>query len=201
MHPIERLFANSSVYLCGQVENDLNAAAPWRRELAINLHHIEPLLRVWDPLVKPLWMGEARNDQVVLQWKSEVLGGDAEKAKKCFTLNRDIRRVCKQLASKCDWMIARITKTFTWGSIDELEIGINRRIPIFLWLPDGLISIYGLSGCVHNIEHLRYYVHKDMGSLIETLDNINSRNIDIVPMDPETWMFRSWINAAWRQND
>ena len=192
------------VYLCGQIENDPDAAG-WRKELAQKLVSIEPTLKVWDPMIKPNWVhSDVISDAVAFKWKQHVIGDDEKpefssqesKGTRCFNANVAVRRICKQLANKCDIFVARISKTFTWGSIDELEIAISRRIPIFVILPDGLISIYGLAGMVRSKDLAKRYIHFNVDSLLETLDSINSGEINIVKEDPETWMRLSWVNAA-----
>jgi len=192
------ILSNTRVYLCGPLENDPQAAG-WRLELARRLPLINPEIIVWDPMIKPDWVSsQAKNDQISFQWKEHVGGGTGhdERGKECHDTNKLIRIMCKQLANKCDWFIARISKTFTWGSIDELEIAITRRIPIFLWLPDGKISIYGLAGCVHNYDCINNYVHYDMESLLDTIDGIDKGKINIMETDPEAWMRMTWKNAA-----
>lgn len=191
------ILSNTRVYLCGQIENDPKAAG-WRKELARRLPLINSGIVVWDPMIKPQWaLDTITHDSVAYKWKHHVLGGsDESKGHGCFDANAVIRRICKQLAGKCDWMIARISKTFTWGSIDELEIASQRRIPVFLWLPDGLISIYGLAGCVHKYECIQHYVHQDIESLLRTIAAIDNGQIDAPGLDPETWMRMTWKNAS-----
>ncbi len=212
---------NTRVYLCGQIENDPEAAG-WRKELARRLPSINPDIVVWDPMVKPQWASEAMHDEVAFKWKQHILDDEpvvtddeavlrcpelthngkkswawdqTTKGRKCYEGNIAVRRICKQLASKCDWFIARISKTFTWGSIDELEIAIARRIPIYLWIPDGIISIYGIAGCVYNYDFIDHYVHKDIESLLCSISQLNSGNCDL-GIDPETWMIRTWKDAT-----
>lgn len=187
------ILSNTVVYLCGQVENDPEAAG-WRKDIASSLTAINPLITVWDPLLKPEWVDhDVCDEEVAFKWKKHVLGdSDLEKGEQCYSANRSVRRLCKQLANKCDWMIARISKTFTWGSIDELEIAASRKIPVFMWLPDGLISIYGLAGCVHTYENMSHYVHMNVDSLLNSISAIDKGEINIVERDPEVWMRLAW---------
>ena len=221
------ILSNTRVYLCGQIENDPEAAG-WRKELARRLPSINPDIVVWDPMDKPEWALETMNEEVAFAWKQHVLDDElvvtdkealqqpevlrqpklvqtgpnsmvwdqSTKGRECFNGNVAVRRVCKQLASKCDWFIARISKTFTWGSIDELEIAIARRIPIFLWIPDGIISIYGIAGCVYNYDHIDHYVHRDIDSMLRSISKIDSGQTELPEADPETWMLRTWKDAT-----
>lgn len=186
----------TKVYLVGQIENDPEAAA-WRVQLARRLPSINNTITVWDPMVKPTWVEEGvMSDKVAFEWKQHVLEAKSAKGESCFAANKAVRRICKQLASKCDWMIARLCKKFTWGSIDELEIAINRGIPVFLWLPDGLISIYGVAGCIRQQNLVPHYVHSDIESLLAAIDAVDKDKSDLLKLDPETWMFKTWINAG-----
>ena len=198
------ILQNLRIYLCGPIESDPDAAG-WRKDLTTQLAAIEPTLKIWDPMIKPNWVhSDVMSDGVAFEWKRHVIDDEPKpefstlesKGVRCFNANVAVRRICKQLANKCDILIARISKTFTWGSIDELEIAIGRRIPIFVVMPDGLISIYGLAGVVRRQDLVRYYIHFDMNSLLETLSDINSGMLDIIKEDPETWMRLSWVNAA-----
>lgn len=207
------ILANSRVYLCGQVEHDTNAAG-WRKEIATGLISIEPTLKIWDPLIKPEWLGQSggpindgtidpsdprgsqRLDMIAYGYKDYVMDPSDPRGLQCLEANRRVRAVCKQLANKCDFIIARISKTFTWGSIDELEIAISRHIPIFLWLPDGMISIYGIAGCTYQRSSMQYYIHSDMDSLLGTLAEINSGDSDLPARDPEAWLYLTWKNAG-----
>ncbi len=191
------LLDDFSIYECGQVENDPNAVG-WRVDLASEIHKINPYINVWDPLTKPDWLPEkGRDDEMAFGWKKHILDGQSpEKANQSLDANRYIRHICKQLAAKADIIIARIPKIFTWGSIDELEIGIQRRIPIFLWLPEGMISVYGVSGIVDTVEHAPYYLHDSMKSLLDTLTRIDAKTLPLPNIDPERWMKLTWPNSA-----
>ena len=191
------------VYLCGPVESDPNAAN-WRKTLANKLLAIEPSLAIWDPLVKPDWVGDVANDEMAFGWKKHVFERDdndlylpkLDRGKACFDTNISVRRICKQLASKCDIIVARVSKTFTWGSIDELEIATQRRIPIFIWLPDGPISIYGIAGCVPRYELVNDYVHFSEESLLNKVSAINNGSSGLPERDQETWMCLTWRKAG-----
>lgn len=196
------LLDDTSFYLCGQVENDPDAHN-WRVDLAKNLININPYIKVWDPLIKPDWLPHKGQDDVMaFEWKKYITASsictenNLNKANLCLDANRYIRHICKQLASKVDIIIARIPKIFTWGSIDELEIGIRRKIPIFLWLPDGMISVYGVSGIVDTVEHVPYYLHDSEESLLDVIKRIDANTIALPAIDPERWLKVTWPNSA-----
>lgn len=192
-----KIFEHSKVYLCGQVEMAEDCRT-WRRDIAQALIlNVDPTIVVWDPLIKPKWMSDdSRHPSLVLS-KREIFNwtNEAEKdvGARAWSANAEIRRICKQLAGKCDWMIARITKDFTWGSIDELEIAINRGIPIFFWFPDGPLGVYGLPASI-NFDKINDYVFRNNSDLINKLRTIS---IEGIPSgDDEKWMFRSYKNAV-----
>jgi len=195
--------SNTKVYLCGQIENDPEAMG-WRLDLARRLPLINPTISVWDPMVKPEWVHpDIKNNEMAFAWKQYINSNPSDEwqGEMCHIANKKVRRICKQLANKCDWMIARICKKFTWGSIDELEIAINRKIPVFLWLPDGLISIYGIAGVIEDYSLVPYYMHEDMESLLTTISDVDKGISDLLKKDPETWMTLSWTNAASETNN
>lgn len=192
----KNMLAGSRIYLCGQIENAADSKS-WRHLFAQQLPQIIPNVKVWDPMIKPSWVSDdVQNDQIAFKWKSEIFGGDIAKGERCWIANQSVRRLCKQLASKCDILVARITKEFTWGSIDELEIAALRRIPVFLILPDGPISIYGLSGIIYNYQTIPHMVHTNEESMLRSISKINKGEIDICNIDPETWMYITWKNAG-----
>jgi hypothetical protein len=194
----------SKTYLCGPIESDPKAAR-WRVDLAAALYKIDPTISVWDPLIKPDWVHpNIKNDTVAFGNKKYIFNhryestSEAEKlmGQTCFETNKEVRRICKTLAGKCDFMIARISKTFTWGSIDELEIAIDRHIPIFLWLPDGPISIYGIAGCIYDYKFIDDYTHFAMEHLLDKIRDINEGTDNLPSLDPDTWLYLTWRNAA-----
>ncbi len=194
------ILSNSSFYLCGQIEN-CDSPIDWRVKLAQDLKSIDPTFKVWDPLIKPDWVDPDMGDnEVAYGFKPYVLSSkdqeEQNKGFRCFEANVEVRNICAQLAGKCDILIARISKTFTWGSIDELELAAARGIPIFLWLPDGNISIYGIAGVVRNFTFVNRYVHESVEPILRTLKNINEGNDSLVESDPETWMYLTWKDAG-----
>lgn len=191
------ILSNCSYYLCGQVESSADPDG-WRRELAADIKNIEPTSKIFDPLIKPEWVDP--HDKYAYQYKKYVLnprnGYEKDWGEICFNINKEIRKQSKALASQCNILIARISKEFTWGSIDELEIAIQRRIPIFLWLPDGNISIYGVAGIMSDYSLRDYYIHFRSSTLLKTLSDVNNGESDIIQKDPETWIFKSWPDAT-----
>lgn len=193
------MLSYSKVYLCGQVENDSDATR-WRIDIAQELKKINNNIVVWDPLIKPEWVGKnVANYDVCIGYKDFIgkcsNAGLHEKGRACFEANKAVRRQCKQLAYKCDWMIARLNKKFTWGSIDEIEIAITRNIPIFLWLPDKkIISTYGVPGCINEYDRLHNYLFYNKKDLLDKISAINNGS-SITSIDAELWMFLTWKDA------
>lgn len=186
------LLSGSKIYLCGQVENSTDAVS-WREHVTKYLHNLNKDIIVWDPLVKPQWMPEnTKNDSVAVSDRKHLLDKTTNKSLQCIEANYYLRKICKQLANKCDIMIANITSTFTWGSIDELEIGIDRNIPIFLAMPDGIISAYGIAGIANYHLLIDYYIHETIDEVLDMVKKVNNGEILLAKMDPEKWLYLSW---------
>jgi hypothetical protein len=135
-------------------------------------------------MVKPRWMNALCSDPPTvygIQTAIENHSRDPQNDKNINFLsnvlytNNDIRRVCRKLANTCDILIARICDKFSWGTIDELEICIGRNIPIFIWYPQDIIGIYGLSELLM-LDHTayQYYIHRDKKSMLNIISDINS---------------------------
>jgi hypothetical protein len=176
---------NKSIYLCGPIEND-PGAGDWRKTISDALREIEPTFRIWNPLIKPKWYGEsdphiAFDKELIFHNLYKTLG--VPDGATAWKENERARSLCKGLVSSCDIVIARLSDKFTWGSIDELEIAISRKIPVFLWLTKP-VGIYGLPGICdrYNLDH---YVHFDRDSLLGKIKAINM-SVDHLPdTDPE----------------
>lgn len=185
--------SNLKIYLCGQVEVDIYCAQ-WRNRMTRALHQVEPSLIIWDPLIKPQWVTpESRNDSIALDKRVYV---DPASTIDTWEANKEIRRVCKALVGGCDIVVARISKQFTWGSIDELEIACDRGIPIFVCYPDGPFGLYGLTGLVSGPEMIREYIYSDEVELVAKLAGINGGTDDLPKRDPYRWLALSYPNAV-----
>ena len=201
-----RNLRHSKVYLCGQVEHDFSNAASWRTEIASDLKAVDPDIIVWDPLIKPTWMpADSRNDKIAFNkrdmFKTYYEADDVPEAtrlglgRRGWMAGHTIRRVCKKLASASDFMIARVSKTFTWGSIDELEIAARDNKPIFFWLPDGPISTYGLPGCIPDYELIDSYVFYEKENLISAIRAVNDGTSALLQKDPFAWTYLTYPNS------
>jgi hypothetical protein len=188
---------HASFYLCGQIESDPDCV-PWRKKTASRIGEIIPTAQVWDPLVKAKWMSEEARDNAACLSKHKIFHplrlypGEQDRGWKG---NADCRKVCQALVGNCNIVIARIINKFTWGSIDELEIAIRRNAPIFLWLPDGPLGLYGLPAVVDNPGLLSTYVHYSEETLFKTLAEIHEGKNNIMERDPIRWVFRNFPNA------
>jgi hypothetical protein len=196
-----RNLRHSKVYLCGQVENDLANASSWRKELTQDLVKIEPDLIVWDPLIKPEWMSpDSRDDKIAFNKEAMFrLAPTPENlllGRRGWEAADEIRQVCQKLTASADFIIARITKTFTWGSIDELEIAARQDKPIFFWLPDGPVSTYGLPGCVPVFDLIDEYIFYNKEDILAAIQKINNGTSMLVEKDPYTWTYLTYINSA-----
>lgn len=168
--------SHSSIYLCGQVEHDPKCSI-WRKQVTNDIYLRDPTINVWNPMCMPNW-----TTNVNKAFDNDIHNSEAWQA------NIEVRKISKLLANHCSILLARITRTFTWGSIDELEIAIDRNIPIFLWLPDGIISTYGIPGCITDYEYILDYIHYSMDSIINKIDNINNGTDDLVQRDKYRWI-------------
>lgn len=188
--------SHTKYYLCGQIEND-PAYAAWRCEIAKQLISIDDSIIVWDPMVKPEWQSsdvKSAFDKQTLY--IEYYGKPYHNRQHCLDINIEARRVCRGLAGGCDILIARLSNKFTWGSIDEIEVAMTRRIPIFIWLPDGPLGIYGLPGITNDANMIPEYIHYNQESLINKLRSIHDGSCDLPTRDPERWLFLTYPNAA-----
>lgn len=203
-----RNLIRSKTYLTGQIENDPKCM-DWRTKLAADLIKIEPEIIVWNPLIKPDWMGEdARHESLAFdkkamfpKWSGEVHNPDVylptiDTGVAGWRANLEIRKVCKKLASSCDFMIARITKTFTWGSIDELEIAASQNKPVFFWFPEGPVSTYGIPGCIPNYNLVDDYVFYNYEDLLGAIQKVSDGSSKLLVDDPFAWTFLTYTNAA-----
>lgn len=199
------IFSNTSVYLIGQIESDPNAG-DWRADLTRFLYGLDQTITVWDPLVKPNWMPIPsrdpkipfdtlvyQRDRTYRKFWSET---EQETAHKMWEANTVIRSVCKSLVGNCVWAIARLKKAFTWGSIDELEIAINRKIPLFMWFPDGPIGTYGLPGLACAPGLVPEYIFFEKEQLEEQIKRVHTGAHDLPSIDPQRWIFRTYPNAV-----
>lgn len=181
---------NFRIYTCGHIENDYGN--DWRGDLTHKLHGVEPSFVVWDPMIKPTWMSlDSRNDS--LSFDKKLFYESTEPVTyldRCRMLqaNTECRRVCRKLVNQCDIVIARLCNKFTWGSIDELELAIERGIPIFLWFPDGPLGLYGTPGIIDKPEFVQEYIHYSQESLIAKIRDIHSGRCDLPERNPERWL-------------
>lgn len=189
----------ATAYFCGHVENDYDPTDNWRTTLGSDLSTIIPTC--WSPLLKPDWMPLVSLN-VGTALDKEALFSDPKRLKikrrqaKCFESNQICRHVCQCLAGQCTILIARLINKFTWGSIDELEIAARRRIPIFLWLPDGPLGLYGMPGIISSPELIRDYVFYTKESLVAKLQAINNGTDNLPERDPERWLFLTFPNIT-----
>lgn len=189
--------SNTTVYLLGQVESDPNAHS-WRIDMTHWLHALSKSIKVWDPLVKASWMNQFSKSPTI-PFNTDIYTGNgvlSQSSLDMWDANTEIRSVCRSLINNCDWVMARLQKSFTWGSIDELEIAINRKIPIFLWLPDGPIGTYGLPGLVSNPTLINAYIHLEKQSLLNIVEQVHTGSYDLPALDPQRWIKLTYPDAV-----
>lgn len=183
---------NFRFYTCGHIENDYGN--DWRGSITNALKGVEPSFRIWDPLIKPAWMPEdTKNDSLNFD-KGVFYSNKAatEIRQRIYNSTLNCRRVCKYLAGQCDIIIARLAEKFTWGSIDELEIGINRGIPIFIWYPGQPVGLYGAPAFISKLEFIPEYIHYSQDSLVQKIKDIHTGKCDLPERDPERWLSLSY---------
>jgi len=202
------ILSHSKVYLCGQVESDLDNAYSWRSSMADILKSINKEIIVWDPLITPSWVPDFCQDpkafdKSILHHNLFNIDPDHESRKRIVNTNLIVRKVCHKLASTCDWMIARLSDKFTWGSIQELEIAIQRGIPIFIIYADRPLSVYGSTGILENrvgdpiISHLDDYVFNDVNKMYDIIRELDSKGpaSDLIKNDPFKWSFITYTDG------
>lgn len=184
--------SGTSVYLCGQIETD-KECGEWRKEIAKLLNNKN--IKVWDPLIKPHWMSRnSQNTGDVLD--TAKIFDSTNRSLNGFNANIEIRNICKTLVNRCDFMIARLINKFTWGSIDELEIAINRKIPIFFWLPDGPLGVYGIPAYLENKSLMDRYVHYNLFNMMSEINSIDRYESNLPTIDCIRWIGHNWPNAC-----
>jgi len=168
------------IYLCGPVEHDPDCKA-WRTELRSNILDINNEIIVWDPTIrKPPFEEDA------FEWASPNESANSIKS------NKYVRKICTSLAGQCDIIIAMLNRTFTWGSIHELEIAIYRNIPIYLWMANSHVSVYGSAGIITDESLINNYIHSSKESLLSELRKVNDGTTDIASKDPLKWLKSTW---------
>ena len=144
------------IYLCGPIENHQNDFAQWRTIITKSLNNSIDNIVIWDPIIKPSWLINEDREALDLAFNKQLIYHNYYKIDKppigdrIWNINPRARQICQGLAGSCDILIARLTKTFSWGSVDELEVAIRRHIPVFIWFADERVGIYGLPGIADN---------------------------------------------------
>ena len=182
------VFSNTFVYLSGHVDHDPNRNG-WRLDITPDLEEMG--VTVWNPLVKPEWCQKQIDDEIALDKNIliDLINGDNNgSSQDNLDANQQVRKLCQDLSYQCDWMIVNLINKFTWGTIHEIEIGIERNIPMFICMNDNLTSTYGLTGICNNAEEFGYYVHNNINSLMQTLKDIHTGKIKPHEKNPGKWL-------------
>jgi hypothetical protein len=204
------LLRGTSVYLIGAIDH-AEDPRKWRREIAQDL--LLPMgVRVYDPLVKPSWFSEGmladdsykeiklfkkflREPQDTFPEGCHENASSQEFRQKMHHLliegrMQEIRKLCLRMANNADFIIGRLPKKFTVGTLEELTVAANAGKPILLHLPDGydtstwLPAQMGVSSFFQN-------TFATMEELYDQLRSIDAGDTDVNNLE---WVFLSYFN-------
>lgn len=177
---------NTSVYLSGPIECVENGA-DWR--LAITPQLEELGIRVFDPLVKPSWIPDINGEKQASQ-KKILANATEEQYIEIFNINYEIRKMGVRLAHASDWIICRLPKQRTFGTIEELTIAKNAGKPCLFWCPEGMPSMWIFSMFANkrknSVEEKFYKKWEDLFEYIKSIDSGQTK------IDPYEWIFTTY---------
>ena len=174
---------NITAYLAGAVELH-NTPENWRQQITPKLQKLH--IEVHNPLIKPPWMPQI-DGKKQKNMKQKLLHENTTpiEMRTIRENNHSIRKYCLALVRTSDIIIAKIDKTPTVGTYEELNYAKDK--PIFIISKEPIPSMWLLDQldiCNHNEIHT--YLHQNTETLIQTLQDILQNKIDI---DPYKWIF------------
>ena len=178
------LLKGSSVYLIGAVDHADDPRA-WRRKLAEEV--LVPMgIKVYDPLVKPSWLGDAcvsgpdSIGQLVDPSKDFLIFKEFLKNPTQFTASESasimarmdyIRKFCLRMASNCDFIIGSLPKRFTVGTLEELKVATDAGKPVLLHLPDGFETSTWLPAQIDGFFRDSFKSMEELGQRLKDIDS------------------------------
>lgn len=185
------LLTGTSVYLAGAIDFHKDPRS-WRRNITNDL--LNGLgIKVYDPLVKPSWLGEQSflepskfSDAI----KDAVNGKFSSENDSIFEHGiKQVRRIDLRFAHDCNFMICSVPKVFTSGTFEELSIAVNAGKPVLFHMPDGVVSTW-LPSQVSDT--LYDYVGCHFGDWPTLYDYIRKVDLGIIGVDNFKWIFLSY---------
>jgi hypothetical protein len=183
------LLSSTTCYLCGPVEAAQDAAG-WRNDIGAKLARMRVLC--YDPLKKPKWVGQ-KGLLPQADITNGILGRGPIPVQDAIDAQVLSRTVCLRLVSAADWVICRMPKTFTVGTIEELHIAYQRGCPTFFICPDGIPSAWLISMFAPSAKDIPDVFHETSDSLFEYLNKIDTG----VDLDPLRWIFLAWTGGKY----
>jgi len=170
----------STTYLVGPIDYADDDGVGWRQAITPALKAMD--ITVFDPTNKPCEMGQEIGPEKdrLMTLKAANDWASLREAMKPI-VHADLRMV-----QKSDFIIACLPEdTRTCGTIHEIALAIQCKIPVLLLCPDGRASVPNwLFGVLHY-----NYMHDSQESLMEHLGNINS---GVATVDKSKWQFFNW---------
>lgn len=202
------LLKGSSVYLIGSIDH-AEDPRKWRKQLTNDV--LTPLgVKVYDPLVKPAWFSndkawygtfKSSYDEISF-FKSYLRDPETEipnhdkangwaKMKHHLVTHRmqEIRKLCLSMVNSADFIIGKLPKQFTVGTLEELTIAANAGKPILLCLPDGMDTSTWLPAQVGNS-----FWSNSFSTMEELSSKIMSIDAGDADVDNYEWIFLSYFN-------
>ena len=152
----------TTVYLCGPVENDVNAV-DWRKWYTEKLLTIKDkfnrnLFAILDPLIKPAGLPKEAYLPQSKYWdalKRAQAFPDCPPGDDCkpnditlyaaFTAMRACIDVCFEMVKESDVILCRLPKIFTVGTIEELVLAKQLKKTVLFACPEGIPSFWLLA--------------------------------------------------------
>jgi nucleoside 2-deoxyribosyltransferase len=176
------LLKNSIVYLAGPVEHSGDATT-WRDDFSAFL---DPKgVRIFNPMKPPDWTSYTKHPPRAIH--KAMMGQESSLSReKAFEVQREILTVCKRMVAAADWVICRMPRVFTVGTIDELAIAKYCGKPVMFWVDKTIPSswaVYFTCDTVDDLKEYFSYSAEELKAKIVAIDNGE------ISLDPLKWMF------------
>lgn len=180
------LLNNTKVYLAGPIEY---ASSPisWRQELTLFLNKIG--VRVYDPLVKPIWFHYAAkaNPKIYID---AILGKSPElSSEEAFTGLDYVRKLDLRYVNDCEWMIVHLPREFSAGTGEELAVAAQTGKPVLVFSQCEIPASWSLVQLAKSNDW-RNVFFPSLEALKTHITNIDNGN---VKLDVAKWIFLSYF--------
>lgn len=184
------LLANTKVYLAGPIEfaDDKRGGIIWRNEISPKL--VSKGIKIYDPMVKPAWYPEITKGDPGKYVKDVISASEGQDVGDAFRAIKFIEKADLRYIHDCEWVIVYLPRTFTVGTIVEVEKAADSGKPVFVVSPDKIPSSW-LMGMVATEEDYKEVFFTSFDELLNHLDKIDNK---LMPLDPLKWMFLSYFD-------